>query len=181
MSNSVSALEKAGSESLKALTTSLGEIRSSLLKLEGDFHKQLAALDVTLAGVVGATLADAFDERAWEFLPALFLGFLVILAEAAASHSASENAWWPLGPVADAIHLYGAALWAGGLLAPLRTRRWLREPTPPAFSEGLLHPFSRPAPPGVLLVASAGPAPAPPPGRSGGGPPGLGGGRAGPP
>ena len=102
------------------------------------------------------SLADAFDERAWEFLPALFLGFLVILAEAAASHSASENAWWPLGPVADAIHLYGAALWAGGLLALLRTRRWLREPTPPAFSEGLLRAFSRLALLGVLLVVSAG-------------------------
>lgn len=101
-------------------------------------------------------LSEAFDERAWEFLPILFLGFLVILAEASASHSASENAWWPLGPVADAIHLYGAALWAGGLLALLRARRWLREPTPAAFSEGLLRAFSRIALLGVVLVVSAG-------------------------
>jgi copper transport protein len=103
-----------------------------------------------------ADLAKAFDERAWEFLPTLFLGFLVILAEAVASHSAATGAWWPLGPAADAIHLYGAALWAGGLLALLRTRRWLREPTPAAFSEGLLRAFSRLALLGVLLLVSAG-------------------------
>jgi len=101
-------------------------------------------------------LAKTFDERAWEFLPTLFLGFLVILAEAAASHSAAIGAWWPLGPVADAIHLYGAALWAGGLLGLLRTRRWLREPTPAAFSDGLLRAFSRLALLGVGLLVSAG-------------------------
>ncbi|HYM39682.1 MAG TPA: CopD family protein [Thermoplasmata archaeon] len=98
----------------------------------------------------------AWSERAWELLPTLFLGFLAILAEAAASHGAATQAWWPLGPVADAVHLYGAALWAGGLLALLRTRRWLRAPTPADFSEGLLRAFSRLALLGVGLLVAAG-------------------------
>lgn len=101
-------------------------------------------------------LTSALDPGTWELLPTLFLGFLVILAEAAASHSASTGAWWPLGPAADAVHLYGAALWAGGLLGLLRVRRWLREPTPAAFAEGLLRAFSRLALLGVLLLVSAG-------------------------
>ncbi len=101
-------------------------------------------------------VASALDPGVWELLPTLFLGFLVILAEAAASHSAASGTWWPLGPVADAVHLYGAALWVGGLLALLRMRRWLREPTPPAFSEGLLRAFSRLALLGVGLLVSAG-------------------------
>lgn len=120
-----------------------------------------AALGVLMAILLTHLLGrsrrgNALDERAWEFLPTLILGFVVILLEAAASHSASTGAWWPLGPVADAIHLYGAALWAGGLLALLRTRRWLREPTPAAFSEELLRAFSRLALLGLFLLVSAG-------------------------
>lgn len=91
-----------------------------------------------------------------EFLPLLFLGFVVILLDVAASHSASAAGWWPLGPIADAVHLYGAALWVGGLLAILRARPWLRAPTPPAFSRDLLAAFSRFAFLGALLVVSAG-------------------------
>lgn len=101
-------------------------------------------------------LTTGMDPAVWELLPALFLGFLVILAEAASSHSATSAAWWPLGPVADAIHLYGAALWAGGLLALLRVSARLREPTDPEFSIGLLRAFSRLALLGVGLVVSAG-------------------------
>lgn len=95
-------------------------------------------------------------DRPWEFLPILFCGFAVILAEAAASHSSSVGGWWPLGPVADAVHLYGAALWVGGLLALVRVRPWLRAPIPAAFSEGLLRAFSNLALLGALLVVSAG-------------------------
>lgn len=91
-----------------------------------------------------------------EFLPLLFLGFVVILLDVSASHSASAAGWWPLGPIADAVHLYGAALWVGGLLAILRARPWLRSPTPPAFSRDLLAAFSRFAFLGALLVVSAG-------------------------
>ncbi len=99
---------------------------------------------------------EAFQELPWEFLPLIFLGFMVILLEVAASHSASEPAWWPLGPVADAVHLYGAALWVGGLLAILRARPWLRPPTPTAFSRDLLAAFSRFAFLGAVLVVTAG-------------------------
>ncbi len=45
MSHTVSTSEKSAANSFAALTARLGEIRSSLLKLEGDFHKQLSALD----------------------------------------------------------------------------------------------------------------------------------------
>ncbi len=99
---------------------------------------------------------EAFQELPWEFLPLIFLGFVVILLEVAASHSASEPTWWPLGPVADAVHLYGAALWVGGLLAILRARPWLRPPTPAVFSRDLLAAFSRFAFLGAVLVVSAG-------------------------
>ena len=99
---------------------------------------------------------EAFHELPWEFLPLIFLGFLVILLEVAASHSASEPTWWPLGPLADAVHLYGAALWVGGLLAILRARAWLRPPTPAAFSRNLLAEFSRFAFLGAVLIVSAG-------------------------
>ncbi len=98
----------------------------------------------------------AFRERPWEFLPALFLGFMLILLEVAVSHSATSTNDWPLGPIADATHLYGAALWVGGLLGILRVRRWLREPTNPEFSRAVLEGFSRFAFLGVVLVVSAG-------------------------
>ncbi len=123
------------------------------------------ALEVVV-GVVLITLATrilarvrgevTFQELPWEFLPLIFAGFLAILLEVAASHAASGSSWWPLGPVADAVHLYGAALWVGGLLAILRARPWLRPPTPAAFSRDLLAAFSRFAFLGALLVVSAG-------------------------
>lgn len=126
----------------------------------------LAAATEAVLGILMAVLitrvllhvdpARTFDDRPWEFLVVLFLGFMAILLEASASHSAGAAGWWPLAPVADAIHLYGAALWAGGLLALFRTRRWLREPTPAAFADGLLRAFSRVAFFGVLLLVGAG-------------------------
>ncbi len=97
-----------------------------------------------------------FVERPWELLPAIFLGFMLILLEVVVSHSATSSGWWPLAPIADAVHLYGAALWVGGLLAVFRVRPWLRDPTPPAFARAVLEGFSRFALLGVLLVVSAG-------------------------
>lgn len=97
-----------------------------------------------------------FEKPPWELLPLMFLGFVLILLQVAVSHSATAVGWWPLAPVADAAHLYGAALWAGGLLAVLRVRPWLREPTPPAFAQTVLQGFSRFAMLGVVLVVSAG-------------------------
>ncbi len=97
-----------------------------------------------------------FEARPWEFLPAMFLGFMLILLEVAVSHSATATGWWPLAPIADAAHLYGAALWVGGLLAVFRVRPWLREPTPPGFARTVLEGLSRFALLGVILVVSAG-------------------------
>ena len=116
----------------------------------------LVLMVLTTRVLIRVSPSEAFAQLPWEFLPMIFAGFMAILLEVAASHTASEVAWWPLGPVADAVHLYGAALWVGGLLAILRARRWLREPTPPSFSRDLLAAFSRFAFLGALLVVSAG-------------------------
>jgi copper transport protein len=126
----------------------------------------LARLLETAVGVVLIVLtsrllvrvapAEMLGELPWEFLPLIFAGFVYILLEVAASHTASEQAWWPLGPIADAVHLYGAALWVGGLLAILRARPWLRGPTPASFTRDLLAAFSRFAFLGALLVVTAG-------------------------
>ena len=116
----------------------------------------VALVVLTSRVLVRVPPADAFGELPWEFLPAIFAGFAAILLEVAAGHTSSVQAWWPFGPVADAVHLYGAALWVGGLLAILRARPWLREPTPPSFSRDLLAAFSRFAFLGALLVVSAG-------------------------
>ena len=118
-------------------------------------------LGLGLAALLGrvprrASPAEPFREPPWEFLPAIFLGFMLILLEAAISHSDSAAGWWPLAPIADAVHLYGAALWVGGLAAVLRARRWLREPAPPEFARAVLGGFSRFAWLGVVLVVSAG-------------------------
>lgn len=123
------------------------------------------ALQVALGGTMVVLFARvlarmrppaAFQDRPWEFLPLVFLGFVAILLEVATSHSSTAQGWWPLAPAANAVHLYGAALWVGGLLTILRARRWLRAPTPPAFSRELLAMFSRFAFLGALLVVSAG-------------------------
>ncbi len=120
-----------------------------------------AALGFAMAILVLPTLVDRSLERRPSTVPralllVILLGFVVILLEVAASHSATIGAWFPLGPVADATHLYGAALWIGGLLALVRVRRWLRDPTPPEFSRAILAGFSRLAYLGVVLVVSAG-------------------------
>lgn len=102
------------------------------------------------------TKRDPFEARPWEFAPAMFLGFMLILLQVAVSHSATAPGWWPLASIADAAHLYGAALWVGGLFGVLRARPWLRDPTPPAFAQAVLEGFSRFALLGVVLVVSAG-------------------------
>ncbi len=143
------------------LTTSpagLGEALASTFLLSLMAQVVLALVMVALAWHLLARLdrAAPFENPPWEFLPLLFLGFVLILLEVAVSHSATAAGWWPLAPIADAAHLYGAALWVGGLLAVLRVRPWLREPTPPAFAQAVLEGFSRFALLGVVLVVSAG-------------------------
>jgi len=127
-----------------------------LISLTAQYVLALAIVGLLARASWRPAPADAFRERPWEFLPAIFLGFLLILLEVAVSHSATAAAWWPLGPLADAAHLYGAALWVGGLLGVVYARRWLREPTPPEFARVVLDGFSRFAFLGVVLIVSAG-------------------------
>ncbi len=127
-----------------------------LLSLTAQYVLALAMVGLLARVSWRPSPTDAFRQRPWEFLPAVFLGFLLILLEVAVSHSATASAWWPLGPIADAAHLYGAALWVGGLLAVVLVRRALQEPTPPAFAQAVLEGFSRFALLGVVLVVSAG-------------------------
>lgn len=136
----------------------LGGLIGSVFLLARALEAAVAAgIAVLLTQVLRRAAPEAaFHELPWEFLPLIFLGFVVILLEVAASHSSSVGGWWPLGPVADAVHLYGAALWVGGLLAILRARAWLRAPTPAVFTRDLLAAFSRFAFLGAFLVVSAG-------------------------
>ena len=143
----------------------------------------LAAPPATLAGAVGSTyllssaLRVAFGlaflglvtgtllrptpaweggGRPWTLLAALVVGLAAILAESFATHSAIVEEGWPLGPLADAAHLYGVALWVGGLLAVVRVRGPLLRSLSPAFAAVALEAFSRFAMLAVVLVVVAG-------------------------
>lgn len=98
----------------------------------------------------GAAMADR------DVLWALGMAFVAMGAEALTSHSADYPAWLPLGPLADAMHLYGAALWVGGLLALIAVRSWVRRPETPAFSATVLTTFSRQAAVAVGLLVLGG-------------------------
>ncbi len=147
-------VEALASAPLANLTSAFGS--TYLLSLTAQYVLSLAMVGLLARISWRPSPTDAFRQRPWEFMPALFLGFMLILLEVAVSHSATASAWWPLGPVADAAHLYGAALWVGGLLAVVRARRWLKDPTPPRFAQAVLEGFSRFALLGVVLVVSAG-------------------------
>lgn len=84
------------------------------------------------------------------------VAFAAILADVFASHSAVVEAWWPLGPLVDAIHLYGAALWVGGLAAVLFVQRWLTRAAPAEFAQAVLIGFSRTAFLAVGLIVLGG-------------------------
>ena len=127
-----------------------------LLALTAQYVLALGMVALLSSFLGRSTPPKLLRERPWEFLPTVFFGFILILLEVAVSHSATAAGWWPLAPVADAAHLYGAALWVGGLLAVLRVRPWLREPTPPEFARTVLEGFSRFAILGVVLVLTAG-------------------------
>ncbi len=87
---------------------------------------------------------------------AIGVGLAAILFGSFATHSAIVDAWWPVGPLADAAHLYGVALWVGGLLAVVRARGWLLQSPSPEFAEVVLAAFSRFALLSVALVVAAG-------------------------
>lgn len=147
-------IESLTSTPLSGLAGALGS--TFLLSLTAQYVIAVVMVALALHLWSRADRPVLFRERPWEFLPLIFLGFVLILLEVAVSHSATAAGWWPLAPVADAAHLYGAALWVGGLLAVLRVRPWMREPTPPAFAQAVLEGFSRFALLGVVLVVSAG-------------------------
>ena len=87
---------------------------------------------------------------------ALLLGFGALAAESATSHSAGIADWWPVGPVADAMHLYAACLWVGGLTAIVRTRAWLRRSETPTLTWSVLRLFSLNAFAAVVLLVLGG-------------------------
>lgn len=91
-----------------------------------------------------------------ELMAAVVAGFGIILADVFASHSTLVEAWWPLGPFADAIHLYAAALWVGGLASVLRVRRWLTSKASPEFAVTVLGGFARVALLSVAMIIAAG-------------------------
>ncbi len=137
-----------------SLTAAFGSV--FLLSLVGRAVLGLVMAMIVTPGIVERSLQRSPSSVPRTLLLAILLGFVAILLEVAASHAATIGAWFPLGPIADATHLYGAALWIGGLLALVRVRRWLREPTPAEFSRAILTGFSRLAYLGVILVVSAG-------------------------
>ena len=86
-----------------------------------------------------------------DLLYALVFAFVALGAESATSHSASSApAWWPAGPLVDAMHLYGASLWVGGLVVLAWSWPSVRKLGSPAFTWSVLGAFSRTA---VLAVA----------------------------
>lgn len=139
---------------LSRLTDALAS--TFLLSLAAQYVLALVMVALVWRILTRPATPTPFQERPWEFMPLLFLGFLIILLEVAVSHSATSTSWWPLAPIADAAHLYGAALWVGSLFAVLCVRPWLREPTPSAFAKAVLEGVSRFALLGVVLVVSAG-------------------------
>ena len=86
----------------------------------------------------------------------LLLGFLALGAESFTSHSAGIDAWWPVGPIADAMHLYAVCLWVGGLAALVRAWPWLRRAENPRLTWSLLRLFSLNALAAVVLLVFGG-------------------------
>jgi copper transport protein len=87
---------------------------------------------------------------------AIVAGLGSLVASSVATHAAGVEAWWPLGPFADGLHLYGASVWVGGLLTLVCVRTWLRSEPAPAFRSEALRSFSRLALVAVILVVGGG-------------------------
>ncbi len=87
---------------------------------------------------------------------AIAAGLGSLIASSVATHAAGVEAWWPLGPFGDGLHLYGASVWVGGLLTIVLVRRWLRSETAPAFASEALRSFSRLAVFAVVLIVGGG-------------------------
>ena len=101
---------------------------------------------------LGGTVRAIREDLLWA------LGFALVAMgmESLVSHSAYLADWWPVGPIADAMHLYAAAIWIGGLVALVRVRAWLREPAVASFASGVLRAFSRNATAAVALLIFGG-------------------------
>ena len=98
----------------------------------------------------------ASPEVRTDLLLALGFGFAALGAESFTSHSAGIAAWWPVGPIADAMHLYAVCLWVGGLAALVRTRRWLRRSETPTLTWSVLRLFSLNAFAAIVLLVLGG-------------------------
>ncbi len=120
-----------------------------------------AGLGVILVIAVDTTLhaerAGRDPRTVWAPLSlAIAAGLGSIIAASLATHAAGVEAWWPLGPFGDGLHLYGAAVWVGGLLAIVSVRTWIRPETAPAFASEALRSFSRLAVFAVALITGGG-------------------------
>ncbi len=114
------------------------------------------ALVVLLIWMLLAPTKPGGRGRPWAIYAGIGIGLAAILSGSFATHSAIVDAWWPVGPLADATHLYGVALWIGGLLAVVRVRGWIVRSPSPEFAELVLVGFSRFAFLAVALVIAAG-------------------------
>jgi copper transport protein len=113
------------------------------------------ALTVTLWIASRRSAVALSGVRPVELLVAAALGFGAIIAGTAGTHSAAAS-WGLAGPIADAVHLVGVAIWVGGLLALLRLRPWLREPELAPVAGEVFVGFSTLAGYAVALLLGAG-------------------------
>jgi copper transport protein len=105
--------------------TALGILMSTSI---GQVLAAKVCLAVALVGVLVAYWSEA-DRRRWLSWVGLVLGFLVLAADALVSHSAATVEGRSLAIAAQLAHLYGIALWLGGLgyFATLFWRSMFRE------------------------------------------------------
>lgn len=87
---------------------------------------------------------------------ALFLTLAAIALGSAGTHAAADTSFGPLGILANAAHLTGAASWVGGLAGIVLVRRFLRDPAATALARHVYARFSRLAGTSVALVLGGG-------------------------
>lgn len=71
------------------------------------------------------------------------LGIAAVAAGSMGTHASAIVAWRPVGALADAIHVLGASLWVGGLLAFVRVRSWLHSEAVRPYADKLIQRFAR--------------------------------------
>ena len=136
----------------------IGDLVSSPYRLSLALRVPLAAGMILLLWKApfpeGQGRVEAQDPR-----PLVIAGLLAVaalLAEAATCHGALLPDWGPVGDVADAMHLYGVAIWVGGLVALLVSWRSLRPRVSPLLRQAVFGAFSRTALLALALVVLGG-------------------------